>query len=49
VFFDAKADEITKVYSDGFNTNKNELVEMLKQIDPSNTSKWEKMLQEGQK
>ena len=49
VFFDAKADEITKVYSDGFNTNKNELVEMLKQIDPSNTSKWEKMLQEEQR
>ena len=47
VFFDAKADEITKIYSDGFITNKNELVEMLKQIDPANTSKWEKMLQDG--
>jgi len=49
VFFDAKADEITKVYSDGFNNNKNELVEMLKQIDPSNTSKWEGILQEEQR
>jgi len=45
VFFDAKADEITKIYSDGFITNKNELVEMLKQIDPANTGKWSKMLQ----
>tara|TARA_B100000780_G_scaffold277953_1_gene249999 strand:- start:25 stop:933 length:909 start_codon:yes stop_codon:yes gene_type:complete len=46
VFFDAKATEITKIYSDGFITNKNELVQMLKQIDPANTGKWEKMLQE---
>ncbi len=45
LFFDAKADEITKIYSDGFITNKNELVEMLKQIDAANTSKWERMLQ----
>lgn len=45
LFFDAKADEITKVYSDGFITNKNELAEMLKQIDPANTNKWESMLQ----
>ena len=45
LFFDAKADEITKVYSDGFITNKNELVEMLKQVDPSNTNKCERMLQ----
>jgi hypothetical protein len=49
VFFDAKATEITKVYSDGFITNKNELVQMLKQIDPANTAKWEKMLQEAGK
>lgn len=48
VFFDAKADEITKVYSDGFITNKSELVEMLKQMSPANTNKWEKILQEQQ-
>ena len=47
VFFDAKADEITKIYSDGFITNKNELVDMLKQIDPANTGKWDKMLQDN--
>ena len=46
VFFDAKADEITKIYSDGFITNKNELVDMLKQIDPANSGKWDKMLQD---
>jgi hypothetical protein len=45
LFFDAKADEIAKVYSDGFITNKNELVQMLKQIDPANTGKWDRMLQ----
>lgn len=45
LFFDAKADEITKVYSDGFITNKNELASMLKQIDPANTAKWDRMLQ----
>ena len=45
VFFDAKADEITKIYSDGFISNKNELVDMLKQIDPANMGKWDKMLQ----
>ena len=45
-FFDAKALEITKIYSDGFSTSKNELVEMLKQVDPANTSKWEAMLKE---
>ena len=45
VFFDAKADEITKIYSDGFISNKNELVDMLKQMDPANMNKWDKMLQ----
>ncbi len=46
IFFDAKADEITNIYSDGFISNKNELVEMLKQIDPANISKWDRILQE---
>lgn len=46
IFFDAKADEITKIYSDGFISNKNELVEMLKQMNPSNTTKWERILQD---
>ena len=34
-----------KIYSDGFISNKNELVDMLKQIDPANMGKWDKMLQ----
>ena len=46
VFFDAKADEIVKIYSGGFDLNRNELVEMLKQINPSNMNKWEKILQD---
>lgn len=49
VFFDAKADEITKIYSDGFITNKNELVDMLKQIDPANSNKWDRILEDSQK
>lgn len=47
VFFDAKADEITNIYSDGFISNKNEIVDMLKQIDPAHTNKWDKILQES--
>jgi hypothetical protein len=46
LFFDAKVTEITKVFSDGFITNKNEIVQMLKQVNPSNSSKWEGMLKE---
>ena len=45
VIFDAKVDEITKIYSDGFISNKKELVDMLKQMDPANMSKWDKILQ----
>lgn len=47
IFFDAKADEITNIYSDGFISNKNEIVDMLKQIDPAHSNKWDKILQES--
>jgi hypothetical protein len=44
VFFDAKADEIVSVYSDGPRTKKgSELTSTLKKISPNNNSKWRAM------
>lgn len=44
VFFDAKADEIVNVYSDGPRTKKgSELTSTLKKISPNNNSKWRAM------
>ncbi len=47
VFFDAKSDEIVNIFSDGFISNKNEVVDLLKQMDPSNISKWDRILLES--
>ena len=41
IFFDAKADEIVKVYSEGPTTrNKDKLIKTLRKISPNNNSKW---------
>jgi len=41
LFFDAKADEIINIYSDGPETrNKNKLTQVVKKISPNNNSKW---------
>lgn len=40
LFFDAKADEIVSVFSDGPNVNTTELKETLSRISPLNNSKW---------
>ena len=41
LFFDAKADEIVNIYSDGPVTrNQNKLTQVLKKISPNNNSKW---------
>ena len=46
VFFDAKADEIVNIFSQqDVGANTSELIDMLTQIDPSNSPKWEKMKQ----
>lgn len=46
VFFDAKADEIVNIFSQqDIGSNTSELIDMLTQIDPSNSPKWEKMKQ----
>ena len=44
LFFDAKADEIVNLYSDGPNTrSKQRLIAVLKKISPNNSSKWRKI------
>lgn len=43
VFFDAKADEIVNIYSDGPRFDSTKLVDDLSRISPSNVSKWEEI------
>ena len=44
LFFDAKADEIVNLYSDGPNTrSKQRLLAVLQKISPNNSSKWRKI------
>ena len=44
LFFDAKADEIVNLYSDGPNTrSKQRLLVVLQKISPNNSSKWRKI------
>jgi hypothetical protein len=44
LFFDAKADELLNVYSDGPNTrNINRLSQVLRKISPNNSAKWKKI------
>ena len=44
LFFDAKADEIVNLYSDGPNTrSKQRLIAVLQKISPNNSSKWRKI------
>lgn len=43
VFFNAKANEIVSIYSKALATEKNKVVEILKEIDPANTGKWDQI------
>ncbi|MEE9408509.1 MAG: DUF4835 family protein [Polaribacter sp.] len=44
LFFDAKADEIVNIYSDGPQTrNTSKVIEVLRKISPNNSSKWKKI------
>ena len=43
IFFDAKADEIAKIFSAGPNYDKTELIETLTRINPLNGAKWNRM------
>lgn len=44
VFFDAKADELVNIFSKSDDTEKNEAQEVLMELNPSNSSKYEKSL-----
>lgn len=43
IFFDAKSDEITQIYSEGPNVRITELVETLNKVSPNNNAKWSKI------
>lgn len=43
VFFDAKADEIVNIFSDGPNVDKRSLLNTLSRVSAGNSSKWEKI------
>ena len=43
VFFDAKADEILSIYTDGPKVDVSEVVNLLNRLSPTNSSKWRKI------
>jgi hypothetical protein len=45
LMFDAKADEFVNVFSESFPEEQNRVVTILREIDPSNSSKYEKIVQ----
>jgi len=49
LFFDAKADEITKIYSESFPNEKARIIKTLTEIDPSNSTKYQTIAQEESK
>lgn len=44
VFFDAKSDELIDIFSQATSSEKNKVVSLLKEIDPANSSKYQKIL-----
>ena len=48
LFFDAKSDEIVKIYSEAFPNEKARIVKTLIEIDPTNSSKYQKILESNQ-
>ncbi|MCD6112753.1 MAG: DUF4835 family protein [Bacteroidales bacterium] len=44
VFFDAKSDELVEIFSQATSSEKNKVVSLLKEIDPANASKYQKIL-----
>ena len=45
LFFDAKSDEITKIYSEAFPNEQARIVKVLTEIDPTNSSKYQGITQ----
>jgi hypothetical protein len=48
LFFDAKSDEIVKIYSEAFPNEQARIVKTLVEIDPTNSSKYQKILNSNQ-
>jgi hypothetical protein len=44
VFFDAKADEIVKIFTEAPQDEKARVIKLLNKIDPSNTTKYAKII-----
>lgn len=47
VFFTAKSDEIVNIFSESFPDEKNRVIAALKEIDPANTAKWDRIAKSG--
>ncbi len=47
VFFTAKSDEIINIFSESFPDEKNRVISALKEIDPANTAKWDRIAKSG--
>jgi len=47
VFFTAKSDEIVNIFSESFPDEKNRVIAALKEIDPANTAKWDRIAKAG--
>jgi len=45
IFFDAKADELVKIFSESFNDEKKRAYNILSDIDPANLNKYKKILE----
>lgn len=47
ILFTAKSDEIVNIFSEGFPDEKARIVQVLKEIDPANSSKYDKIMASG--
>lgn len=47
VFFTAKSDEIVNIFSESFPDEKNRVISALKEVDPANTAKWDRIAKSG--
>ncbi|MCX6225165.1 MAG: DUF4835 family protein [Bacteroidia bacterium] len=47
VFFTSKSDEIVNIFSESFPDEKNRVINALKEIDPANTAKWDRIAKSG--
>ena len=44
IFFDAKADEIIKIYSEAFPNEQSRIIQLLTEIDPANSTKYQTII-----